>query len=66
MAVESEVSSSLVLHWPGNAKTFSPFSNLSLPSWFPVWFVFDQLVHLDEAANVRPQLAESWDVSARA
>ncbi len=63
MAVESEVSSSLVLHWPGNAKTFSPFSNLSLPSWFPVWFVFDQLVHLDEVANVRPQLAESWDVS---
>lgn len=63
MAVESEASLSLVLHWPGKANTFSPFSNLSLPSWFPVWFVFDQLVHLDEAANVRPQLAESWDVS---
>ena len=33
--------SKLVLHWPGSARTFNPFSNLWLPSWFPVWFVFD-------------------------
>ena len=51
------------LHWPGNARTFNPFSNLSLPSWFPVWFVFDQLVHLDPEAQVVPQLAERWDIS---
>ena len=55
--------SKLVLHWPGSARTFNPFSNLSLPSWFPVWFVFDQLVHLDADAQVVPQLAERWDVS---
>ena len=55
--------SQLVLHWPGNARTFNPYSNLSLPSWFPVWFMFDQLVHLDPAANVVPQLTESWDIS---
>ena len=47
--------SQLTLHWPGNARTFNPYSNLSLPSWFPVWFMFDQLVHLDPAANVVPQ-----------
>ena len=55
--------SQLVLHWPGNARTFNPYSNLSLPSWFPVWFMFDQLVHLDPTANVVPQLAASWDIS---
>ena len=55
--------SKLVLHWPGRARTFNPFSNLPLPSWFPVWFVFDQLVHLDADAQVVPQLAERWDVS---
>ena len=57
------VDSQLTLHWPGSARTFNPYSNLSLPSWFPVWFMFDQLVHLDPAANVVPQLAERWDIS---
>ena len=56
--------SELVLHWPGSPPSFNPFSNLSMPSWFPIWFIFDQLVNLDGEARVGPQLAESWDVSA--
>jgi len=63
MTSATGVATDLVLHWPASAKTFSPFSNLSLPSWFPVWFIFDQLVHLDENANLVPQLAASWEVS---
>ena len=43
MPADVHESKKLVLHWPGSARTFNPFSNLSgsLPSWFPVWFVFD-------------------------
>jgi peptide/nickel transport system substrate-binding protein len=63
MTSATGVATDLVLHWPASAKTFSPFSTLSLPSWFPVWFIFDQLVHLDENANLVPQLAASWEVS---
>ena len=55
--------SELVLHCPGSAPTFNAFSDLSLPGWLPLWFMFDQLFHLNPEGRPLPQLAESWEVS---
>jgi peptide/nickel transport system substrate-binding protein len=52
-----------VIGLPGDATALNPVIATDSMSYIAEWPIFDSLLELDEKLNVRPLLAESWEVS---
>jgi peptide/nickel transport system substrate-binding protein len=52
-----------VIGFQGDATSLNPVIATDGQSYIAEWPIFDSLVELDDKLNVRPLLAESWDVS---
>jgi peptide/nickel transport system substrate-binding protein len=53
----------LVVGFTGDPVSLNPVVATDGQSYIAEWPIFDSLVELDDKLNVRPLLAESWDVS---
>src|SRR5262245_57291407 len=53
----------LVIGFSGDATSLNPVVATDGQSYIAEWPIFDSLVELDDKLNIRPLLAESWDVS---
>jgi peptide/nickel transport system substrate-binding protein len=53
----------LVVGFAGDATSLNPVIATDGQSYIAEWPIFDSLVELDDRLNIRPLLAESWDVS---
>ena len=53
----------LVLGLSGDATSLNPVIATDSMSYIVEWPLFDSLLELDASLNVRPLLAESWEVS---
>ena len=53
----------LVVGFTGDATSLNPVVATDGQSYIAEWPIFDSLVELDDKLNIRPLLAESWDVS---
>jgi peptide/nickel transport system substrate-binding protein len=53
----------LVVGFAGDATSLNPVVATDGQSYIAEWPIFDSLVELDDKLNIRPLLAESWDVS---
>ena len=52
-----------VIGLSGDATSLNPVVATDSQSYIAEWPLFDSLVELDQGLNVKPLLAESWDVS---
>src|SRR5881409_1815807 len=52
-----------VIGLSGDATSLNPVIATDSQSYIAEWPLFDSLVELDQSLNVRPLLAESWEVS---
>jgi peptide/nickel transport system substrate-binding protein len=53
----------MVIGFLGDATSLNPVVATDGQSYIAEWPMFDSLVELDQSLNVRPLLAESWEVS---
>ena len=53
----------MVIGFLGDATSLNPIVATDGQSYIAEWPMFDSLVELDQSLNVRPLLAESWEVS---
>src|SRR5499426_380303 len=53
----------MVIGFLGDATSLNPVVATDGQSYIAEWPMFDSLVELDQNLNVRPLLAESWEVS---
>jgi peptide/nickel transport system substrate-binding protein len=53
----------MVVGFSGDATSLNPVIATDQASYIAEWPIFDSLLELDEKLNVKPLLAESWDVS---
>jgi peptide/nickel transport system substrate-binding protein len=53
----------LVIGFSGDATSLNPVVATDGQSYIAEWPIFDSLVELDDKLNVKPSLAESWEVS---
>jgi peptide/nickel transport system substrate-binding protein len=53
----------LVIGFSGDATSLNPVVATDGQSYIAEWPIFDSLVELDDKLNVKPLLAESWEVS---
>src|SRR5438874_11056480 len=53
----------MVIGFLGDATSLNPLVATDGQSYIAEWPMFDSLLELDQNLNVRPLLAESWEVS---
>jgi peptide/nickel transport system substrate-binding protein len=62
-ALSDAAGKDFVIGFSGDATSLNPVIATDGQSYIAEWPIFDSLVELDDKLNVKPLLAESWDVS---